>query len=754
MFNKIASFTLNSEEKSNIYTNVFVSQPNSVKEGLAGKLFILTELEGKNSEIIKFTEFLITTLEDLYYNDEKISIREKLNNLRVENIFETVLSKLNEKLYNFIQEEDLIDKIEKFNIIIGVSYNDEIHFAQIGNNKAFVLFKKNDTYDFLPIGEESDNEKIKYSEMFDSLVSGQIPPGSFFITANEALAEYITTETLKEVITILPPISAAEQIKNNLQQINGRVPFSGIIIKNTFGQIDTEISRQNSTTTNLNYAEEKTSNILSNSVSLNIAKVGKSIKNSIYKLKRKENKKDNEEISKPNGYQNIDKENVEYEKNLQNEKKIINPIENKEEKKHLSAKDIGLKDKIFVGKKPSPFNIIKKATPLAYLFNKDNWRGKKFKLNRSGKIILISILLIIFIFSANLMVSRQKAKKQAILEAYNNKISQIEQKQNQIDSYLLYKNEDSAKSLLKENEELINSLPREQEQQEKTYQEYINKYQEQIDKVKKVVENNTEEVISLAKDSDIEEISLINDKLYALDKNGSVIYTINPDEKNLDTKKIEEDIDIKNIKKASIKDDNIYYLSNNKLLNFDTKNKELSVINYSLPENINNFSDSETWSSYIYLLDGDNNQLYQYEKSNNSLSFYKNWLDDSSISNNPIDIAIDGNIYFLYSNGNVERFYGSNKEKFEIDLVEPEISSAEKIIIIDKNLYILESAKNRIIKFELDNNGEKRPTKANFIAQFKINVEQETIKDVVIKNNSTSYILTSNKIYKLNLNNN
>lgn len=739
MFNKIASFTLNSEEKSNINTSVFVSQPNSVKEGLAGKLFILTELEGKNNEIIKFSEFLKDTLEDIYYNDEKIVIREKLDNLRVENIFETVLSKLNEKIYNFIQEEDLVDKISKFNIVIGVSYNDEIHFAQVGNNKAFVLYKKNDVYDFLPIGEESSSEKIKYSEMFDSLVSGQIPPGSFFILTNEALAEYITTETLKEVITILPPISAAEQIKNNLEQINNRVPFSGIIIKNTFGQVDIEVSKQNSATTSLNYAEEKTSNILSNSVSLNISKAGESLKNTLSRLTPR--KKEKTEIITKNVEEENNNRNTQYNEPLTKK-------EHAETKIHLSAKDIALKDKIFVGKKPGLLSIFKRILPIAYLSNRDNWKNRSFKLNKKSKLLLILLLAIIIIFSVNLLVSRQKDKKQIILENYNEQISQIEQKQNQIDSYLLYKNEDSAKELLKENEALINSLPKEKDEQIDTYQNYLNKYLEQIDKVKKVVENNVEEVISLAKDANIDEIKLVNDKLYLLDKSNSSIYSVNPQEKNLETIKIDkEGLNTENIKEATIKDDLIYYFSNNQAIEVNTDSKEINLLDYSLPDNINAFSDVETWNSYFYLLNKDEQQLYKYKKSGNEISYANDWVKDTTELNSPIDTAIDGNIYFLYSNGQVDKLYTGNKQDFEISSVEPEIGSAEKIIVTDNYLYILEPSAKRLIKYEL--NSEKN--KADFIAQFKINGDLETIKDITIEDDSLAYILTANKIFKLNL---
>ena len=71
------------------------------------------------------------------------------------------------------------------------------------------------------------------SNIFSSVISGEVPLGSYFIFASESLPEYISGLELVKIITKLPPIVAAEQIKNVLSKINNYVPFLGIIIKNT-----------------------------------------------------------------------------------------------------------------------------------------------------------------------------------------------------------------------------------------------------------------------------------------------------------------------------------------------------------------------------------------------------------------------------------------------------------------------------------------------------------------------------------------
>ena len=49
MFNKISSFNVQSD-KNNSWNNVFVAQPDSLKENLAGKVFVLAEFSNKKNE--------------------------------------------------------------------------------------------------------------------------------------------------------------------------------------------------------------------------------------------------------------------------------------------------------------------------------------------------------------------------------------------------------------------------------------------------------------------------------------------------------------------------------------------------------------------------------------------------------------------------------------------------------------------------------------------------------------------------------
>ncbi|MCF7820793.1 MAG: hypothetical protein K9M44_05015 [Candidatus Pacebacteria bacterium] len=738
MFNKIAGFTLNSTEKNNSFTETYISQPDSAKERLAGKLFVLTDITGPLADCKSFSSFIIETLNSLYYNDEKILMREKLDNVRVENIFESILSKANEKIYQFLEEQKLLEKLEDINLLAGIAHDDEVHFSQAGSSKAFVLYKKEKQYEFMPVSTEDDDKKIRYNEIFSSLVSGSVPPGSFFIVSNEALAEYITTETLKEIITILPPISAIEQIKNRLKQINSRVSFAGIIIKNNFGQIDPESSQSSANVVNVQYAEEKTSSILSTAGVLSGKKVKKFFKLLSTKIKPK--KKDPRIVSAP-------------KKETETQEIKTSEPEKKSTKK-IKLAPINLKDKIVFRKKPGIFSSLKKILPISYLKNRNNWRWHTPNFSKKNKAILIVVLALLLIFSINLMISKQKEKRLAQEEAYRQEIALIEQKQNQVDSYLLYKNEDSAKELLKESLTLINSLPKEEPVEQENYNKYLAKYEAQIDQIRHASSPQYTEVMTLPQDALLSAFGLTSDGLiYASDSQNKKIYLVTADTKNLQSLDVPSENVLSLNFGLSDRYNNLYFVNNSSFTQLLLEDKTLNSLTYQLPAEAGEITAGSSWFDNFYLFDNGKKQLYKYNKSNSDISFLNNWLKSSEgLEGLDIkDVAIDGNIYFLARSGEIKKFYTGEELEFSIDSTEPAIENAEKLIIQEDWLYIFEPTAKRLLKYKISgDSGEK----AEFVEQFEI-INLNELQDIAISSdNNSAYLLADNKIYLLNLNQN
>jgi nucleoside diphosphate kinase len=95
MYYKIAQLMLTPGKKASTVSDIFIAQPDVIKESLAGKLFILFEIESKKVDSLKVINFLIDNINYHYYQSEKIILREKITSLKVEHIFEDALAKTN-----------------------------------------------------------------------------------------------------------------------------------------------------------------------------------------------------------------------------------------------------------------------------------------------------------------------------------------------------------------------------------------------------------------------------------------------------------------------------------------------------------------------------------------------------------------------------------------------------------------------------------------------------------------------------------
>jgi|AntRauTorckE6833_2_1112554.scaffolds.fasta_scaffold00062_63 hypothetical protein len=751
MPNKIAGFTLNNSPKT-LNSEFYIAQPDGIKENLGGKIFMLVQSDAKRSELIELADFLVSALDKYYYDDEKILLREKLDNLKVENIFEAMLAKLNTELSNFLKDNKNKIDLKTLNLSIGVAYNNEIYFSQLGNNKAFVIYKKEDNFETLKLSQDNDDEdqdvnsKPQLDKLFSNVISGEIPSGSFFVLSNETLSEYISSETFKDIIINLPPLGAAEQIKNKLKEINARVPFSGIIIKNTFGQTESEtyIKTEMEASSNLKQTEEKTAKILSTAGLVNKEKLQRRF-NKIKAYIKPKLKPKNVLIPKSG-----EKTKVESLENTEvNEKETIKKESKKEKQKIL------LKDKIFMKKKPGILSFFKKIGSSIPSINKNSWPSAQ-KINKSPKLlnfrkkekfIVSGIAVLIIILVASILFSNYQNRLEEERLAYQEKVSTIEKNQNQVESYLLYGNEKSALELLQETESLIENLPKEKEERQEKYQAFKNTSEELYQELRHVVNVEANTLLNLPNNDQSDTITLVDNNLYLPAKDVDNLYQINTDSNNVNT--IELGYDSENLKYPAVDNfNNLYYLSNNEVLQVLLPEQEVNLLDLELPTEGAQITALEGYGTRFYILDSNNSQVYRYNNNTSNLSFNTNWINDTSQLNNPVDMEIDISIYFLEQDGNVSKFSAGEKEDFSIDVIDPQISSAKKLIFTDNFVYILEDDMSRLLQFQFPDTSNER---LEFENQYLFN-NVDNIDDIIVNNNDLVYILKGSEIYTVDLN--
>jgi len=761
MYNKIASIILNSSKADGL-SNVFVAQPDSLKENLAGKIFVLAEINSKKNDGKKIFDFLVSALNDNYYNDEKILFRDKIEGLKIENIFEAAIAKTNKNLSDFLLSEKIKINPVATNITLGIIYENNLHFASFGRNRALLLYKRGEEYEIINVetnAEEAPLKLVKNEEtaeamesqtikLFSSVISGAIPLNSYFVFTSEALPEYLSGREMIRIITKLPPITAAEQIKNVLTKINTYVPFLGIIVKNTTGLHNQEIKEELESdlslrvpASSLNYTETKTEQLLAPVGIINFSKFFKQLGQWFQKFF---NSCRSFLIPPTKKYSKIEDKND--DKNIDS---LLNI--GKVKSLNLARSDSFLiKEKLFFKKKSAwlPNSIGQFFSVFIGFFNPKSWTGlgaflKSWanSLNSKNRWLFAVLGGVVLVFVVSLLFTNWNHKRQIAQDNFNNLVANIENQETAIDSHLLYNDENGAKNFFVEAQGLLVSLPQKTKEQQAEYQRLTDKLQLSQNKIEKIVSIDQSDKINDISGLDINSLVYIKGKFYgASDK---TIYRLTPSTAGYDKLTA---TGAENLRKPFLYDSSqLYYWNNSNLIRYDI------VKNQSSSLNITGFDQSAGLVGFkifspgnLYLITKNNNQIYKYLKNSGGFSAKSDWLSDTVDLSQASDLFIDGDIYVLKNNGQVLRFFKGKAVDYSSSIISPAMTNADKLVVGDKNIYIFEASSQRLVVLAKPN--------GILLNQYKLNFSK-TIKDFSVDEGAKIiYVLDDVGIYKIGIN--
>lgn len=775
MHNKISQLLLTPGAKANTTCEIFVAQPDSNKENLVGKLFALIEIESKRVTDLKIINFLIENLNNNYYQNEKMILRERVKTVKVEHIFESALAKTNKNFSELIRSEKIKFNPKFMNATIGVIYENNLHFANIGKNKAYLIYKapSPDATKIRKIRDEGDKNKkgysivnvIKHSEseeekkkplnpakLFSSVISGFIPRDGYFVFTNEALPEYLSTKQLVEIVTTLPPASSAEQIKNSLSKINYYVSFLGLIIKNTQGYEKEEVIKEKipasaaESVSNLNTIENETEKLLTPGGLISMKKwpgaIGSLISGGNAGKKAGSNK-----IKKESGAGSL-KDKIFFRK--QASPLIISKIFNAIKYFFIYIfKAIIHVFKVFTDRKKLGEMIGKIKTLPSFckikILELITWIKN---LSRKNQILIAVSLILLIVFFQSVFMQNKKNNDVKKEEQFVNLIKPIEQKQNQVEASLLYGNEDSAKELLKEIEKLISELPKDTDEQIDIYKKFEAKLNDQLGKIRHVIKIDNPKLLAdfnkLNSQADPINIAFSQNfgKIYAGDSSQKTIYSLDLSG-NLATAISGADKDIKSLKYPTAgSSDNLYYFNDDGVVEINTKTDEIKLYNIDLPVGPPDIAAGGEFNNRLYLLDRKSNQIYRFNKRPSGFTDTAKWLEKDGDFSTAASIAIDGHIYVLKADGSIVKYLKGKEQEFKMDSAEPAIEQATKVAVSSeaKFIYILEPSKQRLAIFD---------DAGNFLSQYRSDQFTELKDFLVDEKKKVIYFLNGASLYEV-----
>jgi hypothetical protein len=761
MYYKIASILLNNEQKSGVASDIFIAQPDSQKEALVGKLFILAEIQTQGNDSPKILEFLIKNINFNYYQNEKVILKERIETISLESIFESALTKTNKDLEEFLIGEKIKISPYAFNITICVLYKNEIFFSSTGKNKSLLIYKEKAAlkqkghedqelekieYKISDVGEKEETEALNINKLFSNVVSGKIPVGGYFLVINEALSEYLSNKQLIRIITKLSPTGAAEQIRNLLEQINSYVSFLGIIIKNTVA-------------TNLSGEELK-------------SRLEEEIQVEDYKPEIVKTEEKTEEIMTPAGIVNLKKWSKAIGEKI---KPAAQPSATPRETKSPRGMFL-LKEKIFFKKRsglvtPEKTKVFfKKFGKLigaffAFILNLFHRRHDdepqfnppeppspdktKAPLVISGKkikVILIVALICIAIFFVNLAITNKRNENEAKLRDFNALISSISKNQDKIDADFVYNNKVEAKQLYDLDQDLLAQIPTTEISKRQSVQSLFDKQKQQLEKIRNINNisglNKIADFSNLTATADPQNIFLSNNIVYAGDTGNNAIFKIDV-KQNVVTAVYNLGIATSGpiTYPSAGQDNNIYYLSGANIFQLD-KNNQPSLSSIALPSTVDNVGGLQAYSDKLYVLDKSLNQLFRFTKGTNSFVNPSKWLTQTAnlASSSGLYIDDSGNLYILYRNGQVEKYLKGKKQDLALDTVDPAITSASRLIVTTDYFYVLEPATKRLLLWS---------NKGVYLAQY-VFTDLSNLKDFAVNESDKQiYLLDGHSVYQM-----
>ncbi|MFA5155231.1 MAG: hypothetical protein WC453_02250 [Patescibacteria group bacterium] len=746
MYNKIASIILNSAKAAGL-SDVYVAQPDSLKENLAGKIFVLAEIGGKKNDGRKVFDFLVSALEDNYYNDEKILFRGKIEGLKIENIFEAAVTKTNKNLADFLTAEKIQINPHAANITIGVIYENKLHFANFGGNRALLVYRHGENYELINVeanaAEAPDNVEAgepvaaKSTKLFSSVISGEIPLSSYFVFTSEALPEYLSGKELINILTKLPPITAAEQIKSILAKMNTYVPFLGIIIKNTTGLPGQETREEleeklaaRSSVSSLNYTEEKTEQMLAPAGLINFAKLFRQFKELAGRWPKAGLSARKKKYLRP-----------------EESARVVPSAPELGQIKSLSsvrADSFLIKEKIFFKKKPGwPGILLKKSGQyVVSLFSPETWSGLSAKLKNWVKALspknrwLFGALgLLVVIFIGSLLFTNWRHERQLAQAEFTRLAAAIEEKENAIDAHLLYNDEAGAGQLLLEAQALIASLPQRTKDEQAGYQRLAERLAAMSEKIQKIVKVGAADKVNDLSGLGAESLVYAAGKLYAA--GGNTIYELTPGRAD----SVKSSLD--GVSRLSRPDfeggDYIYYQAAGQLARFNIKSKASNLIKITGSD----FSQSAAFRIFngnLYALIPGQGQIYKYTK----FATKSDWLKAEADLSRAVDLGIDGSIYVLNSDGRVQKFYLNKPADYSAAPLMPTMTGASKLIVGDKLLYVFEGGSKRLAVLAKSD--------GHLINQYVVDSLDQPRDVAVDEAGRIAYFLAGETVYKISLN--
>ncbi len=143
----------------------------------------------------------------------------------------------------------------------------------------------------------------------------------------------------------------------------------------------------------------------------------------------------------------------------------------------------------------------------------------------------------------------------------------------------------------------------------------------------------------------------------------------------------------------------------------------------------------------MYFLDKGADQVLRFRVGANGFTGKENWLKQDLDLAKASDLAIDGNIYFAFEDGRVEKFLSGSKTEFSLATIDPPLANIRKIAVSKEKdfLYVLDPSNKRLVVFN-KKGGFVSQYYAESLSDLKAFYVEEGTKKIYALNSASLYV--------------
>ena len=685
---KIINYTrlTTSDRLSDRFLTCQIYRPVDPEQAQDGMIFSQIEIGNPWFPTAQIGQTVINTLIREYYRGSNSS--DLVN-------FENAIKKVNEALAQIAQNGET-DWIGKFNGVLALVVDTEVHFAQTGLCEAY-LYRGNKVNQ---ITEGLNNDQPPHPlKTFSNLTSGTIQAGDKIVIGNSSFFDVISAPELEMLVASFRPALTAVECAKILKGRNVQAANAIFIELTTKEELANVPPDQKVDAIYIDQPMYSLGTSLRSFWTGIISPAGKKIGHGLASGSKK----------------TADFLSPRLKKGLEKTKKhtgraahaIMSAGKNAEEKVSDESRE------------KNPSSVLSKKFFLK-IKNRSRRTLIRFGLYSSKKskmilAILIAIVLLLGLTVTYSLVKRSKTKNTASLQATLDQINSIQT------AATLANSKQDEKSAVSDYQQIINLASTLKGTKFDTQAAQSSKNAK--DKIAEITKlQSLAPVAQIALKTDGSSLALLPNTIYLFSKTGDILAKKSADKDFASVATSGQKIVISAV---SLDDGKVACVTNDKTIGLFDPNKkafELQSVPLTYADIIKSFA------STLYVLDQPANQIYKINSEDGAYNKSSEYLKDGSIISDSADMAIDGSIYLLSPDGKISKFSRGNKIS-DITFTLPaseKLSGYKRIFTSDlaNNIMLFSDTAGQARLIEIDKSGK-------FIGQYNLE-KADGAQDVAI----------------------